>query len=290
MQLFIYILIYPWLWLISKLPFKLIYLLSDATYVLVYNVFSYRKKVVINNLELAFPNYTKAQHEAIARKFYKHLCDLIFESIKSVSITKEEAKARFQFKDTSIFKELEEQQKSVILILGHYGNWEWIFVLQTLINHKGYGVYKQLKNKYFDKLIKDIRAKYKTDLITTKETIKILNKVNTDGELTVSGFISDQSPKKDKAFHWQKFMGIKVPVHTGAELLAKRLDHAIVFTKISKVKRGHYACEFELLSDQPKQIPDYEITDQFLKRLEDQIKEAPEYYLWTHKRWKHREV
>lgn len=290
MQLLIYILVYPWLWMISKLPFKLIYFLSDIVYVLVYNVFAYRKKVVINNLKLAFPDYSKSQHEDIAKKFYKHLCDLIFESIKSISISKEEAQKRFQFENLSIFSNLEKNNKSAIIILGHYGNWEWIFVIQTFVNHKGYGVYKQLKNKYFDRLVKRLRAKYDSYLITTKETVDVLNKVNAKGELTISGFISDQSPKKEKAFHWQDFMGIEVPVHTGAEMLAKKLDHAVVFAKISKVKRGYYNCEFELITDQPNTFPDYQITDHFLKLLEQQIHEKPEHYLWTHKRWKHRKV
>ncbi|NEV93366.1 lipid A biosynthesis acyltransferase [Psychroflexus sp. YR1-1] len=288
MQLLIYVLIYPFLWLISKLPFPLIYLLSDLVYVLVYNLFAYRKKVVLDNLKLAFPDYSKSEHEAIARKFYKHLCDLIFESIKSISMSKAEIDKRFKFEGLSIFSDLERQNKSAIIILGHYGNWEWIFILQTFINHKGYGVYKQLKNKYFDRLVKRIRAKYDTYLITTKETVHVLNEVTEKGELTVSGFISDQSPKKDKAFHWQEFMGVEVPVYTGAEMLAKRLDHAVVYARISKLKRGHYNCKFELITDEPKSIPDYEITDHFLKLLEEQIREEPAYYLWTHKRWKHR--
>ncbi|MBQ0740274.1 lipid A biosynthesis acyltransferase, partial [Aquimarina celericrescens] len=108
---------------------------SDAVYILVYNVFAYRKKVVVNNLKLAFPDYSKSQHEAIAKKFYKHLCDMIFEAIKSISISKEEAEKRFQLENLSIFSELEKKNKSAVLILGHYGNWEWIFILQTFINH-----------------------------------------------------------------------------------------------------------------------------------------------------------
>lgn len=288
MQLLIYVLVYPLVWLISKLPFKVIYFLSDLVYIFVYNLFAYRKKVVINNLRLAFPDYSKSKHEAIAKTFYQHLCDMIFESIKSISMSEAEIRKRFKLGDLSVFSELESKNKSVILILGHYGNWEWIFILQTFINHKGYGIYKRLKNKYFDRLVKRIRAKYNTQLITTKETVSVLNKVTEKGELAASGFISDQSPKKEKAFHWQEFMGIKVPVYTGAEMLAKRLDHAVVYTRISKVKRGHYKCSFELITDKPKLIPNYEITDLFLRLLEEQIREEPAYYLWTHKRWKHR--
>ena len=289
MHLLVFILIYPHLWVVSKLPRPLFYLLSDIFFVKLFYFFGYRKKVVLENLVLCFPNKELRELHLIRRQFYKHLCDMVFESIKSISISEKEIKKRFQFKNLSVFSDLEKKDKSALLILGHYGNWEWIFILQTFIKHTGYGVYKQLKNKYFDRLVKQIRAKYNTYLITTKETVSVLNDVNNNGELTASGFISDQSPKKNKAFHWQKFMGVKVPVYTGAEMLAKRLNHAVIFTKISKVKRGHYQCEFELITDEPQSIPDYTITDQFLKRLEQQIREEPAYYLWTHKRWKHKE-
>ncbi len=288
MQLLIYILVYPWLWIISKLPFPLLYALSDFFFLIFYSGFGYRKKVVLENLKLALPDLSEKQRRNIAKKFYHHLCDVIFESIKSISITEDELKKRFKFENLELFESLESKDKSAIVIMGHYGNWEWIFILQRYVNHKGYGVYKQLKNKYFDRLVKRLRARYNTQLITTKTTIKILNDANSQGELTVSGFISDQSPKKDKAFHWNKFMGINVPVYTGAEMLAKKLDHAVVFARIEKPKRGNYVCKFQLITDEPQQIPDYKITDQMLHLLEQQIYEAPEFYLWTHKRWKHR--
>lgn len=288
MQLLIYILVYPWLWIISKLPFPLLYALSDLIFLILYSGFGYRKKVVLENLKLALPDLSEQERHDIAKKFYHHLCDVIFESIKSISISEAELKKRFKFENLELFKNFESKHKSAIIMMGHYGNWEWIFILQRYISHNGYGVYKQLKNKYFDRLVKRLRARYNTQLITTKTTIKILNDVNSSGELTVSGFISDQSPKKDKAFHWNEFMGINVPVYTGAEMLAKKLDHAVVFARIEKPKRGHYICKFQLITDEPQQLADYKITDQMLHLLEQQIYEAPEYYLWTHKRWKHR--
>ena len=215
---------------------------------------------------------------------------MIFESIKSLSISEEEIKKRFTLINIEEIQRIENEGKSVVLMMAHYGNWEWIFIMQRHVKSRGYAVYKRLKNKYFDKLIKKIRAKYNTELITTKEIIPTLLKAKVKNETSISGFISDQSPKIDKAYHWQKFMGIEVPVHTGAEMIAKKLDSSVVFCSVTKIKRGHYQARFKTIAKEPKGFADFEITDQFLKLVESQIHEAPEYYLWTHKRWKHRRV
>lgn len=288
MQLIAYILIYPFLWLISILPFKLLYAFSDCIYILLYHIIGYRKKVVRENINLVFPDKSETEKKKIIKKFYHHLCDMMVESIKSMTISEAEMKKRYQFKNLDIIHNLEKKNRSIILMCAHYGSWEWIFILQRYVNHKGYAVYKRIRNKHFDKLIKRIRAKYNSYLITTKETIPILTKAKKNGELTINGFVSDQSPKKNKAFHWNEFMGVNVPIHTGAEMLAKRLDMSVIFFKVKRVKRGYYETTFEMLAENAKEFKDYEITDAFMKRVEDQIYEAPEYYLWTHKRWKHR--
>ncbi|EMQ94306.1 MAG: lipid A biosynthesis acyltransferase [Xanthomarina sp.] len=289
MQFLAYILIYPFLWLISILPFRLLYLFSDGIYILIYHIIGYRKKTVKENLHLVFPDKSNKEIKTITKTFYHHLCDMIVESIKSMTISEAEMKKRFVIKNVDQILELEKENKSIVLMCGHYASWEWIFILQRHINHKGYAIYKRLANKYFDALVKRIRAKYNSYLITTKETFTVLMAAKKKGELTINGFAADQSPKHDKAFHWQEFMNIKVPVHTGAELLAKKLDMAVVFLKVKKLKRGYYEATIETITKTPREYKDYDITDIFLKRLEAQIYEAPEYYLWTHKRWKHRD-
>lgn len=288
MQLIAYILIYPFLWLISILPFRILYAFSDFIFIIMYYIVGYRKKTVYENLHLVFPEKSEKEIKTIAKKFYHHLCDMMFESIKSMTISESEIKKRYQFKNLDLIHDLEKKNKSIILMCAHYGSWEWIFILQTYVNHKGYAVYKRISNKHFDKLIKRIRAKYNSYLITTKETIPTLTKAKRNGELTINGFVSDQSPKKEKAFHWNKFMGIEVPIHTGAEMLAKRLDMSVIFFKVKRLKRGYYETTFEVLAENAKDYKDYEITDIFMKRVEKQIHEKPQYYLWTHKRWKHR--
>ncbi|RYH73959.1 lipid A biosynthesis acyltransferase [Flavobacteriaceae bacterium 144Ye] len=289
MQFLVYILVYPFLWLISILPFRLLYAFSDFVYLFVFRIFGYRKKTVKENLRLVFPDKSKEEINRITKVFYHHLCDMIVESIKSMTISEAEMKKRFTFTNVDVIKAIEEKNKSIILMCAHYGSWEWVFILQTYVKYRGNAVYKRLANKYFDRLVKRIRAKYNSYLITTKETVPTLIDLKRKGILTINGFVSDQSPKPSKAFHWNEFMGLKVPVYTGAEMLAKKLDMAVVFFKVKKLKRGYYETTFETITLNPKEYKDYEITDIFLKLVEQQIYEAPEYYLWTHKRWKHRD-
>ena len=289
MQLLAYIILYPLLWLISILPFRILYVVSDSVYVLIYYIIGYRKKVVASNLRLAFPEKSDQELALIRKKFYHHLCDMILEAIKSITISEAEMKKRYVFTNVEEVHKLEKLNKSIILFMGHYASWEWVFILQAHVNHKGYAVYKRLSNKYFDALVKRIRAKYDSQLITTKETIPTLIKAKRNNELTFNGFVFDQSPKANKAIHWQNFMGVKAPVHVGAEVLAKRLDMASMFLKVKKVKRGYYEATFMDVITNTKDLKDYVITDAALKRVEEQIYEAPEYYLWTHKRWKHKD-
>jgi len=289
MQFLAYILIYPFLWLISILPFRLLYAFSDMIYIFIYRIFGYRKKTVKENLRLVFPDKSEVEINKIIKAFYHHLCDMILESIKSLTISEAEMRKRFVFANFEEIHKITNQNKSIILMCAHYGSWEWIFILQKYTTAKGYAVYKRLANKYFDALVKRIRAKYNTYLITTKETITELTKSKESGEISISGFASDQSPKVKKAFHWKEFMGIKVPVHTGAELIAKKLDMAVVMFKVKRIKRGYYETTFVPITLNPNEHNDYEITDIFLNLVEKQIYEAPEYYLWTHKRWKHRD-
>ena len=286
MQFIIYILVYPFLWIISILPFRLLYAFSDGLYILIFRIFGYRKKVVTSNLKLVFPEKTEKEIAAITKKFYHHLCDMMVEAIKSLTITEAEMKKRFTFTNVELLQDLENNGRSVALMCGHYGSWEWIFVLQSYIKNKGYAVYKRIENKHFDKLIKGIRAKYNSELITTKETIPKLMKAKVHKKTFICGFVSDQSAKRWKALHWAEFMGHRVPMHTGAEMLAKRLDLAVVFFRVKRLKRGYYETTFETITEHPKEFKDYEITDIFFRLVEKQIYEAPEYYLWTHKRWK----
>jgi KDO2-lipid IV(A) lauroyltransferase len=288
MQFLIYSISFPFLWIISKLPFRLFYWFSDCIYILVYYIIGYRKKIVRNNILIALPHLSEEKRLLIEKKFYHHMCDMFLEMIKTMSISSEEMKERFKITNIELLKEYEQKNKSIILLAAHYASWEWLLSINESTSFKCYGVYKKVNNKYFDAKVRAIRSKFKSILVTTDNTIALINDNEKNGIMSLYGLASDQSPQVHKTFHWQEFMGITVPVHTGAEMLAKRYDLEVVFTKVKKVKRGYYEATFVPIANNPKSIPDYEITDAYLKEVEQQILEAPEFYFWTHKRWKHR--
>ena len=288
MQFLVFIIAFPFLWIISILPFRLFYWFSDFVYLILYYIIGYRKKTVRENLALAFPNLSAKERLVIEKKSYHHLCDMFLEMIKTMTISPEEMNKRFVITNLEVVKEYEKKGKSTILLASHYASWEWLLSLNEKTLFRGIGVYKKIANKYFDKLIRDIRSKYKAELVETKRAIPLIAENQEKGILSMYGLASDQSPKLNRAFHWDKFMGVEVPVHTGAEMLAKRYDLNVLFVKVKKVKRGFYEATFVPITDNPKSIPDFEITNVFLREVEKQILETPEYYFWTHKRWKHK--
>ncbi|WP_455169933.1 lysophospholipid acyltransferase family protein [Aegicerativicinus sediminis] len=289
-QFLAYILVYPFLWLISILPFPILYFFSDLLYFIVYGLIGYRKKVVKSNLELVFPEKSEAEIKTIMKGFYHHLCDMILETIKSMTISKNEMRKRMRFENIEVMQTIAEEGQSIALMCGHYGSWEWLMIMQEhFTNHKGYVIYKRLANPYFDRLVKRIRAKYDSYLITTKEAVPTISLAKTKGEHIIGGFAADQSPKANKAYHWNSFMGINVPMYTGAEMLSKKFNLAVVFCGVKKIKRGYYSTHFQLITKEPSTLPNYQITDKFMELVENQIKEDPQYYLWTHKRWKHKD-
>ena len=287
MQFLVYLLSYPLLILISFLPFRLLYVLSDIVFVFVYYVFGYRKKVVQANLLLAFPDYTDHRRKEIEIKFYKHMCDMFLEMMKTMSISQQEMEERFVFKNLDVYLDLEKKGKSIAMMMAHYASYEWAILMNTKISFGAFAIYKRLSNPYFDKLIRKIRSNFKTRLIHTRESVGVIERNEIQKNKGLYGFISDQSPRSRGKRHLGLFMGIEVPVFTGAEMLAKRFDMNVIYLKVTKVKRGFYEAEIEILAEDVKNVADYQITDLFLKKVENQIIEAPEYYLWTHKRWKH---
>ncbi len=288
MQLAVYILVYPLLWLVSRLPFPILYAISDGVYLLLYYVIGYRKKVVRNNLALVFPEKSEKERLGIEKKFYRHLCDMFLEMIKTLGITNEQMKKRYVFTNVEVFQKLENEGKHIMIMMPHYASWEWVFSLNSMVKSKAYAIYQPIENKYFDKLVRDIRSKYGTTLIKTYETRKIIENARKGDELITVGIISDQSPMVQRARHWTKFMDITVPVHVGGEEICKANDFVPVYLKVRKTGRGFYRSTFIVLAENPTAVEDYKITETFLKHVEESIREAPEYYFWTHKRWKHR--
>ena len=287
MNALVYYLTFPILFVVSRLPFPLFYQLSDFICFLIYRVFGYRKAVVRSNLKHAFPELKEAEYRIIEKKFYRHLCDLFLEIIKCMGMSKDQMLKRFKVKNIEVLTQFEKQNRSAFLLCGHYASWEWMMSLGYHMNHLGYGIYRPIKNPYFDNLIKEIRSRHDAYMIPQKTAAELIRQKEKKNERGVYGFASDQSPRPTPKSYWRPFMGINVPVYTGAERLARELNIPLVFGKIKRVKRGYYELEFKLITDQPKTTAVNEITDIYTEWLEEQIKEDPTQYFWTHKRFKH---
>jgi len=284
----VFALTYPILWLIAHLPFRLLYLLSDGIAALLYHVIRLRRNTVQANIALALPQLSKAEQQRICKRFYHHLSDMFLEMIKTMHLKPDDMDKRFVFTNLDVYLDMEKQGKSIALMCAHYASYEWVISMNRKVNFRGYAIYKRIANPHFDALVKKIRSNFGATLITTKETAKTIEANALKGQLGLYGFASDQSPKWSKADHWYSFMGVTTPIHIGAEQLAKRYDMNVIFLKVKKVKRGYYEATFEHLSDHPQSEPDYAISERFMDKVAEQIYEAPEFYFWIHKRWKHR--
>lgn len=280
-RLLYYILIKP----LSYLPLQALYLLSDMVFLGMWVTIPYRKKVVFSNLHRAFPHLSGKEKKAIARKFYRHFCDLLAESIRLFSISKEEAMRRFKVTNPELFDQLAQENRSALLVGGHYQNWE-LFAVATdpQIHHKLLGIYTPLTSAFFEKKFSESRSKFGLVLVPKKQVKAYFEAYK--NQLTVTTFAIDQSPRKHQKVYWVKFLGQDTAVHFGAEKYAKAYGHAVVYGSAVKTRRGHYELTFELMEASPENTPEGAITEQQTRRLEQQILEAPEYWLWTHKRWK----
>ena len=286
MQGFIFYLILPLIYLISLLPFWFLYRISDVMYFIVYYVIKYRRNVVEQNLSNSFPEKSIEEINMISKKYYAYLCDLILESFKKLTMTKKQTLKHIKFNDKSLFDKMFEEKKSLILLMGHYGNWEMAgsaFSLQT--KYQLYVIYKPLSNKYFEELMVKTRTMFGTKLIKVHSTLRdmLANK----NSITATAFIADQTPPPESAY-WTMFLNQETPVFTGAEKIGKKLDSPIIFINIDRVRRGYYEITAELLFDNPKETSENEISETFIKRLEKEINKKPEIWLWSHRRWKHK--
>lgn len=269
---------------------RILYIKSSAIYFLVYYIIGYRKKVVKDNLALVFPEKTQQERDRIAQRFFKHLCDIVVETIKALTISEKEIRKRFVVTNAEILDKYYQNDRSILMMAGHYGNWEWSGILNKLMPHQAHAVYKPLGSKQLDAMVKKTREHFGGIIVSNKKIVGVLFRKWKKGIKTLTYILSDQTPKLGSFKHRDTFMGINVPMFTGTEELAKKLDFAVLYLKVEKVKRGYYTATFVPLVDNPKEYPDFQITRMFFDALETQIREKPEYYLWSHKRWKLRDV
>lgn len=282
-----YYIIYGILWLLTLPPFWFLYIISDIMFFFVYHIIGYRKKVVLDNLKNALPEKNEQERKQIARKFYRHLCDFFIESLKTIHISKKQLDKRFVYKNPGLINNLYKKDKHIILISGHYANWEWMINLPEKIQHTFLTVVKPLENRHANKIISNLRGKFGVVIIPMKDTLRALITHIKNNEKVMLWLLGDQRPPKH-ADYWTTFLNQEAAVFLGAEKMAKKFDAAVVFLDIKKVKRGHYEVQFIKLFENAKETERYEITETHTHTLENIIRKRPEYWLWSHKRWKHK--
>jgi KDO2-lipid IV(A) lauroyltransferase len=266
-----------------------LYFISDLFYYILYYGIKYRRKIVRKNLELSKVAKSTKDLIRIEKKFYRHLTDVFFEMFKFYSISPEEMKKRFYIENPEIFYELEKKNKSVMFMTSHYGGFEWFLSINYHVPQLPFAVYTPLTNKSLDSLIKKFRLRHGSKLISRYKAGSYIKKQIKENKLFLYGMAADQSAQIRSITYWKEFLGVKVPVFTGSERIAKQHDIPVVFGKVVKIKRGHYKVVVDLISEFPNEYKDYKITDIYIKKLEKQIREIPEYYYWTHNRFKHKD-
>ncbi len=272
---------------ISLLPLWIHYLFSDVLYVLIYYVGRYRVKVVRKNLASAFPEKPEAELRTIERDFYQWFCDYIVESMKLLTISNRNIKKRMVFKGVERLEQCFEEGQSIGLYLGHYCNWEWITSLPLSLTDKAQcaQIYHPIENKGVDQLFLRLRQRMGSICIPMADTLRKSLEFRQAGQLFIIGYISDQKPHWVNIHHWVDFLHHDTPVLTGAERIIRKFNHAVFYADIHRVRRGYYETEFKLMTKEPQQLEEYQLTDIYYQMLEENIRKAPAYWLWSHNRW-----
>jgi Kdo2-lipid IVA lauroyltransferase/acyltransferase len=275
--------------LIGLSPFWLLYLLSDGLYFILYRLVGYRKKVVRQNLERSFPEKSATEIRALEIEFFHTLADIILESTKLYTLSEQEIKRRTLMIQNKEFTKITESKQNVCVVMGHYLNWEWfVLALPIYLQQKTYGVYKPLTNQVFDDLYFNMRSRFGMEMVPMRETFRSLKNHQDATRGFAVGLVADQTPSNVEQAYWGEFLNQDTPVFLGVEKAAKMFNAAVVFLDINKIKRGYYTFEMKVLTTTPNELPELAITKMHLAALEDKIKSAPAYWLWSHKRWKHK--
>lgn len=287
MKILYYIVLAVW-YVFSLLPLRVHYVISDLLFWLLYAVIGYRRKVVYSNISASFPEKSEEELRKIERGFYHFFCDYMVESVKLMTITPENLKKRMVFKGTEIVDEIVESGQSCALYLGHLCNWEWVSSLPLWLSPKVHcgQIYHPLENKDFDRLFLRSRQRMGAESIAMADTLRKILEYRKAGQPIIVGYISDQVPFWTSIHHWVNFLNHDTPVLTGTERIVRKVNHAVLFLDIHRVRRGYYEAEIKLITREPQKMGEYEITDTYFKMLEQSIRKAPEFWLWSHNRWK----
>ena len=287
MRLFYYVIYSLW-FLLSLLPLRIHYMLSDLLYLIIYKLIHYRIGVVRKNIQESFPEKDADELLAIERGFYHWFCDYLAESIKLLTMSRSQMRRRMVFKGTEVVNEVVRSGQSCAVYLGHYCNWEWITSLPLWVTPEAQcgQIYHVLENQEFDKLFLKLRQRWGAVCIPMAETLRRLIQYKQANKPVVIGYIGDQVPFWNNIHHWCQFLNHDTPVLTGTERLARQTGHAAFYLDVRRLRRGYYEAEFKLITREPKQQAEFELTDIYFRMLEESIRRDPACYLWSHNRWK----
>lgn len=283
--------LYLYLKLHALLPLPVLYILADILYFPLYYLIRYRRKRVRANLSACFPHKEKKEIISIEKKFYRHFCDYVVETIKILHISDEETKRRMVFTNVDLVQNILDKGQPCIMLLGHYGNWEWVPSVTLWLDKRDYflsQVYRPLKNKWFDNFFLHLRSRYGTTNIAKQDTLRTMLHYKASGRSALTGFMADQTPSPANIHYRTSFLGREgTAVLTGVEKIARKTGFAVVYLDVECTKRGYYTATYRLISDTPQQTKEFEITEKYTREMEKTILRAPQYWLWTHNRWKH---
>ena len=276
-------------WIVSLIPFAVLHLLSDILFFPLYYVARYRRRVVRKNLVESFPEKSTAEIVAIEKRFYHSFIDVILESFKLLSISPKKMMRHMKFVNIDLINGLTAQGKSVSVFIGHYGNWEWLASMGLVLENNPIEahVFHKLHNEATDRLMRKMRSRFGHVNVDMYKTARFIASAAREARPCTMGYIADQSPKYGDSKHFIPFLNHSTPVLTGTEKLTKHFKYEAAFVGMRRVRRGYYECRFSLLHPDPKSLPDFELTRLYYSKLEAEIRECPELYLWTHNRFKH---
>jgi KDO2-lipid IV(A) lauroyltransferase len=281
-------LFYAFAWLISLLPFWIMYGVADFLFFILYHVTGYRKDVTRQNLRNSFPEKDDKWIKDTSRKFYHNLADIILEDLKVLTISQKKLAKRYRYENLEIMENMAAEGKSIILAVGHTSNWEWMgnTLAPMYPQYKGYAIVKPLQNKKFDGFMNGLRNRFiKDSIIYMKDTLRTM--VKRKKIVSLYAFAADQTPSNPQAAYWGKFFHQDTPFYTGVEKIARTLDLGVIFIDLYRERRGHYVGEISLITDSAKSTSENEITKAYIHKLEEAIRKRPSDWLWSHRRWKH---
>ena len=275
-------------WVITLLPLPVLYFFSDILFLLLYYFPSYRKKIVAKNLRNSFPEKSDHELAVIEKKFYHHLADLTIEILKITHMSKAQSMDRFKIINSELLERLYKDGRDVIAVIGHYNNWEFLKILAYHTEYQTVSIYKPLQNRRFDKFLRGMRERDGMILTPMSQIVRETLEARKLKRRSVYLFLTDQKPAIRDIKYWTTFLNQDTPVYLGVEKIALKYDMAVVFFNIRKIRRGYYTFTIELLFEHTAGLPEHVITEKHVRRLEEVIRENPEYWIWSHNRWKHK--